>query len=62
MWTYRRKIGTFRRKKLDAESEYLAEISLFNQKCTGQNKSIINSTHFPDFLLDKLIFIFNEIE
>ena len=30
LWTYRRKIGTFRREKLDAESEYLAEISLFN--------------------------------
>ena len=30
LWTFRRKIGTFRRKKLDAESEYLAEISLFN--------------------------------
>ena len=30
LWTYRPKIGTFRSKKLDAESEYLAEISLFN--------------------------------
>ena len=30
LWTYRRKIETFGREKLDAESEYLAEISLFN--------------------------------
>ena len=30
LWTYRRKIGTFRCEKLDAESDYLAEILLFN--------------------------------
>ena len=27
LWTFRRKIGIFRRKKLDAESEYLDEKS-----------------------------------
>ena len=30
-WTFRRKIGIFRSQKLDAELEYIEEISLINR-------------------------------